>query len=86
MSDGTRVFVADTLASRLLGLAWLDRPPAECALLIPGCSSIHTFGMRFAIDVAFLDADGNFLRTMRSVPPRRVLWCRGAVGVLERPA
>ena len=38
-----------------VGLA-LRREPPPHALLIPRCRSVHTFGMRFAIDVAFLDA------------------------------
>jgi hypothetical protein len=59
--------------------------PAD-VLLIPRCRSVHTFGMRFSIDVAFLDADGRVLRVARDVPPRRVVSCRGAAGVLEAPA
>jgi uncharacterized membrane protein (UPF0127 family) len=81
-----RVFVAWSSRSRLLGLAWLTGLPADCGLLIPRCSSVHTFGMRFAIDIAFLGPDGQVLRLERAVPPRRVLRCRGAVAVLERRA
>jgi uncharacterized membrane protein (UPF0127 family) len=77
---------ATTLASRLLGLAWLREPPSGYALLIADCRSVHTFGMRFAIDVAFLDARGRALRIERSVPRRRMLTCRGAFAVLEAPA
>lgn len=45
--------VADSFASRLLGLAFLHEAPAH-GLLFPGCSSVHTFGMWFAIDVVIL--------------------------------
>jgi uncharacterized protein len=48
------VHVADRPWKRLVGLALVDRPPDGRGLLIPRCASIHTFGMRFAIDVAFL--------------------------------
>jgi uncharacterized protein len=82
----SRVFVARSWQARLLGLAWLDELPSDCGLLIPGCRSVHTFGMRFALDVVFLGANGETLRVARAVPPRRVLWCRGAAAVLERPA
>jgi uncharacterized membrane protein (UPF0127 family) len=77
---------ANTLASRFLGLAWLRRMPSGHALLIPDCRSVHTFGMRFAIDVAFLDERGRPIRIERAVPRRRVFVCRGAFAVLEAPA
>ncbi len=77
---------ANTLSSRLLGLAWLRSIPSGHALLIPDCRSVHTFGMRFAIDVAFLDDRGRPLRIERGVQRRRVLVCRGAFAVLEAPA
>jgi uncharacterized membrane protein (UPF0127 family) len=80
------VFVAGTFRARLLGLAWVTDLPDDCGLLIPGCNSIHTFGMRFALDVAFLGSDGAVLREVKGVPPRRVVRCRGASAVLERRA
>lgn len=86
MVDCPRVFVAETFRARLLGLAWLADLPDDCGLLIPRCSSVHTFGMRFALDVAFLDEGGAVLREMVAVPPRRVVRCRGAAAVLERRA
>ena len=82
---GIEVPVAVGARARLLGLSGLDREQAGAGLLIPRCSSVHTFGMRFALDLAFLDRDGNLLATMRSVPPRRLAWQRGAVAVLELP-
>lgn len=86
-TDGTlSVFVAATVRSRLLGLALLDDVPKTCALLIPRCSSVHTFGMRFALDVTFLDADGRKLQTLWGVPPRRFVRHRRAKAVLERRA
>jgi uncharacterized membrane protein (UPF0127 family) len=78
--------VASSFRSRLRGLAWRDRSEAGPGLLIPRCSSVHTFGMRFALDVYFLDCSGRVLSVRRGVPPRRLLWCRGATAVLEIPA
>ena len=77
--------VATTRRARVRGLAF-SRSAPPCALLIPRCSSVHTFGMRFALDVYFLDADGDLLRAALGVPPRRLLVCRGACSVLELPA
>jgi len=78
--------VACTLRARLLGLAHLDRDQAGPGLLIPRCSSVHTFGMRFPLDLHFLDARGECLEVRRAVPPRRVASYRGANAVLEIPA
>lgn len=83
---GPRVFVARSFRSRLLGLAFLTHLPRECGLLIPRCSSVHTFGMRFALDVLFLDEHGEVLHVLRRVPPRRVVRVKGACCVVECPA
>jgi uncharacterized membrane protein (UPF0127 family) len=83
---GRQVPVATGFRARLLGLAWLDRDEAGQGLLIPRCASVHTFGMRFALDVYFLDREGEVLAVHRRVPARRVLSRRGAAAVLEIPA
>ena len=81
-----RVPVAVTLLSRLLGLALLRPERAGEGLLIPRCRSVHTFGMRFALDLVFLDELGVPLATRRNVPPRRLARHRRAAAVLELPA
>jgi uncharacterized protein len=83
---GHRVPVADGWLPRLLGLALLDRRRAGPGLLIPRCRSVHTFGMRFALDVAFLDRAGSVIARRRAVPPGRVLVEPRAWGALEFPA
>ena len=75
--------VAATRRARLLGLAHLDRDAAGPGLLIPRCNSVHTFGMRFPIDVVFLDARGLELERRHAVPRRRVVSCRRAAAVAE---
>jgi uncharacterized protein len=84
LDDGLVVHEAVSLRARLLGLAWLRSMPPGHALLIPDCRSVHTFGMRFPLDVAFLDSRGRELRVERRVGPRRLLVCPGAYAVLER--
>lgn len=81
---GVRVPVASRLRSRLLGLALLDHECAGSGLLIPGCRSVHTFGMRFALEVIFLDESESELRRER-VPPRRFARDGRAAAVLELP-
>ena len=85
-AGGVVVPVAAGARARLLGLARLDRDEAGPGLLIPRCSSVHTFGMRFELDLLFLDRDGAVVATRTGVPPRRLASCRGAVAVLELPS
>ena len=72
--------VATRPLARLAGLALLREPPAR-ALLLPRCRSVHTVGMRFPIDVAFLDLPegGRGARVVdvrEQVPPGRVVAAR----------
>lgn len=82
--DALDVRVARSPLARLLGLAGLREPP-PVALLLPGTRSIHTFGMRFALDLLWVDRDGRIVRVDRAVPPRRVRACRAAHAVVEVP-
>lgn len=75
---------AVTPLARLRGLAGLPAPHGA-ALLLPRTSSVHTLGMRFALDLVWLDGDGRALRIDRAVPPRRLRACRRARAVLELP-
>lgn len=84
--DGREVAVAIGPRARLLGLAWLSPGQAGPGLLIPRCASVHTFGMRFALDVVFLDGAGRPLDRRLAVPSGRLLLHRRARAVLEIPA
>ena len=74
--------------SRLRGL--LFRPPLRGdggeALLITPCASIHTCGMRYPIDVVFIDRQGIVLGCHESVKPARFRVQRGARSALELAA
>ena len=83
---GTRFPVAVDRRARLLGLAGLDREEAQPGLLLPGCACVHTFWMRFPLDLHFLDRRGDPLAKRLAVPPRRIAYQQGAAMVLERPA
>jgi uncharacterized membrane protein (UPF0127 family) len=65
---------------RLRGLAY--GPPA--VLLLPRCRSVHTFGMRYPLDLYWLNGD-RIVRIDRDVPPGRIRTCRRARSVLEVP-
>jgi uncharacterized membrane protein (UPF0127 family) len=83
---GRRVRVALSRSARLLGLAMLDRAAAGTGLLVPGCRSVHTFGMRFPLDLVFLDFDLRPISLRAAVPPGRIAFERRAQAVLELPA
>jgi uncharacterized protein len=83
---GIKVPVATTRLSRLLGLALLSRERAGAGLLIPGCHSVHTVGMRFPLDLIFLDQEGRVVELRRDVPAGRIVRCPEAGAVLELPA
>ena len=55
--------VADTRGARRRGL--LGRDSFAGAIVLRPCRWVHTIGMRFPIDVAFLDADGTVIKTMQ---------------------
>jgi uncharacterized membrane protein (UPF0127 family) len=56
--------------------------PTE-GLLISPCSSIHTVGMRYPIDVVFMDREARVLRVCPEVRAGRMRFAPGARGVLE---
>jgi uncharacterized protein len=83
LPGGLRLAVARSRRARLRGLAFLDELPPDRALLFERCRSVHTFGMRFALDLIWLDADRRLVRLDRDVPRRRVRSCREALHVVE---
>ena len=86
LAGGLRVAEADTRAARMKGLAKLDTMPEHVALHIPKCWSVHTFTMRFPLDLIWLDKQGGVVRVDREVPPRRVKTCLKARSVVEANA
>lgn len=73
-----------TWAERLRGL--LSTEADAEGVLLSRCGSIHTFGMRYDLDVAFLGERGEVLKVCRGLGPRCAASCRGARCVIERPA
>ena len=60
--------------------------PRTAALHIPKCWSVHTFTMRFPLDLIWLDKRGEVVRIDEAVPPRRVKTCVHARSVVEANA
>jgi len=83
LPGGLRVARAERRAERMKGLAKLDAMPADYALHLPRCRSVHTFTMRFPLDLIWLGKDGRPVRIDRAVPPNRIKLCVGARSVVE---
>ncbi|MBN8867216.1 MAG: DUF192 domain-containing protein [Solirubrobacterales bacterium] len=83
---GFEVPVAGDPFSRLVGLSFLDRDRAPEGLLIPACRSVHTFGMRFPLDLLFLGSGHRPLVAVRAVGPGHRVRVPQAEAVLELPS
>jgi uncharacterized protein len=86
LDGGLTLLVARTFRQRRRGLAKMTPLPAGHALRILRCNSIHTFGMRFALDLVWLARDGRVLRVDHGVAPRRMKLCVRARSVVETGA
>lgn len=82
----TRVTRTCTMFERMRGL--LGHPPLEQeqGLLITPCSSIHTFFMRYSIDLVFLNKHWQIKKLVSALKPWRMAWGPGAAMVLEMQA
>ena|SRR5688572_6860691 len=81
----SRVVAAVDSASRkkgLLGRTGLD----DEALVIAPCNAVHTFFMKFAIDVVFTDRDGRVMRVVPAVAPWRITGAWGGFATIELAA
>ena len=75
--------VADSAWTRMRGLLARRGLESGEGLLITPTGSVHTFFMRFPIDVVFLARDGEVLKVARALPAWRMAGARRAKAVLE---
>lgn len=76
---------ANTVLKRMVGLLNRGQFGKGEGLLLDRCYGIHTFGMRFPIDVLFLDKDLHVIRAVKALPPHRTCVVKKSVYVLEVP-
>lgn len=77
---------ADTSPKRRTGLLKHNCLPPGQGLWIAPCEAVHTFGMKFPIDVLFLNRQRTVLKIRREMGRRGVSVCWRAYSVLELPA
>lgn len=82
-----QVELADSLFTRMKGLLGRDSLADGLCLWIKPCKGVHTFFMRFPIDVLFLDKEWRVVEIVRNLPPNRMtpVYAKAA-SVLELPA
>jgi hypothetical protein len=72
--------------SRLAGLLGRRRLAPGEALVIQPCNSVHTWFMRFTIDVLFVDGEGRVVKAVSGLRPFRISTAfRGARAAIELP-
>ena len=83
---GETVEVADTSESRRVGLLKHARLAPGSGLWIVPCESVHTFFMKFPIDLVYLDKKRKVRKVRHAVPAWRLSACLTAHSILELPA
>jgi uncharacterized membrane protein (UPF0127 family) len=78
--------IADTSEKRRRGLLKRTSLPRGEGLWIAPCEAIHTIGMKFPIDVLFLDRKRKVLKIREKMPRSRMSMCLRAHSVLELPS
>lgn len=82
----SRVMLADKVYSRLIGLMGKKGLPADSALILKPCFQIHTFFMRFNIDVIFLSRDMHVIHVIENMLPWKISkFIRDSYYVVELP-
>ncbi len=66
-----KAVLATGFFTRFKGLSFNRDVQPDAGMIFPLCSSIHTFGMRFPIDVVFIDDSFRVLRVFEKLPPQR---------------
>jgi uncharacterized protein len=73
-------------ATRKKGLLGRDSMPEGSGLVIAPSNAIHTFFMRFPIDIAFVGRDGRVVGVRTALPAWRIAVAWRAYAVIEFPA
>jgi len=81
------ITVAQSFWQRFRGLMLSEPLSSDQALLIPRCTSVHTFFMRFTLDLVYLDKNDFVVKLVCSIKPWRMSWGgSGASQILEMTA
>ncbi len=82
----TRLEMAFDSATRKKGLLGRDSLADDVGLVIAPSQAVHTFGMRFPIDIVAVGRDGRVVKVREAVKPRRMVFSFSAFAIVELPA
>ncbi|MDR2395916.1 MAG: DUF192 domain-containing protein [Endomicrobium sp.] len=85
MEINIEIKVAKTFFSKFLG--FMFKKDANYALLFKNCKSIHTFFMRFNLDIIFLDKENKVVKIVKNIRPFRIILpVKNSFSILEIPS
>jgi len=73
----------ETIAERTKGLLGRAELKNNEALWITPCNSVHTMGMKYQLDILYIDRNHLVKKIVQHLPPRRMSWCMGAQSTIE---
>jgi uncharacterized protein len=82
----TKVEIAESRSARRRGLLGRAGLVDGAALVLTPCCAVHTIGMKFPIDVVFVDSRGMVRKIVRALGPRKIAVAFGASAVVELAA
>lgn len=68
---GVRILMADSMLSRLRGFLFRKAPVMGEGILLTPCKGVHMYGMRFPLDVMFIDHAGRIMAIHEGLAPGR---------------
>lgn len=82
-----QIILADSFYHRLLGLMFKGKIEDGDGLLISPCNSIHTFFMKYPLDIVFIGHKNQVVKIIRNLKPWKMTWIYfKAIKTLELPA
>jgi uncharacterized membrane protein (UPF0127 family) len=78
-----KVWLAEKVLERMQGLLFRKPLKSDEAVLIRPCSSIHTIGMSYPLDIVFIDTQGIVLKAIENLRPMRMAFAMNAYATIE---
>lgn len=78
-----KVFVADTFCLRSRGLLFRSKLEVDQSMLIMPCNAVHSFFMRYSLDLVYLDKENRIVKIVENLKPWRFSVCFKAYSVME---
>lgn len=77
------IYVADTFFTRMKGLLGTASLPDRQGILLCNCNSVHMVGMRYPLDIVYMDRNDTISKLAENIKPWRFSCCWQAKNTLE---